>query len=187
MMKKICLLSAAIALAGCSANPIPMASMQPSPVVYGQLQKEFFLKEKIALDTVQLHLPPKPLNKNFYNEIYANSNAAFASALDQAGLLAKNADTAPYKLTATVVDVQDPSCAFKTTCETGSSIQYELRKAKDGAVVYKELVVVPFSLDFPLFGANMPLVIQDAMGGALGNNFAHVIHVLTNLSQKEVL
>ncbi len=182
-MKKYFFIIAFLSLSGCSVQPLDPSSMQASPAVYDQIEKDFYLKNKIMVMPVQSELPPKPLNSKFYDEIYANATSALMQSLSKAGMLSDSSVHAEYNLEATLVDVQNPRCFFGT-CETGSAIRYVLKK--DGRVVYKDILVVPQNYDYPAFGANLDYVIRESFGVALGNNFAHLIHVLSTKKKEEL-
>jgi hypothetical protein len=170
-------------LAGCSERPLTVDSMRASESVYSQIEPDFYLKHSVAVAPVNVELPPKILNKDYYAQLFAHSRESLALSLDKAHMLARGASKAKYILHATLVDVQDPGC-FLGTCETGATVKYAL--THNDETVYSELLVVPQNYEYPLFGANMPFVIRQAYGAALGNNFAHVIHVLANKTQKEL-
>ena len=147
------------------------------------IEKDFYLKNKIMVMPIRSELPPKPLNPSYYNDLYANAAEALAQTVNAAGMLANNPSQVQYNLSATLIDVQDPRCFFGT-CETGSTIKYELKKGE--RVVYDEMLVVPQNNDYPAFGADMVYVIREASGAALGNNFAHLIHVLSTKTQGDI-
>ena len=169
-------------LAGCTERPLSVDSMRASESVYNQIEPDFYLKHSIAVAPVSFRLPPKILNKDYYTQLFANAQQSLALSLDKAHMLVRDTSKAKYILHATLIDVQDPRC-FLGTCETGATVQYELKKNNE--IVYSELMVVPQNFEYSIFGADMPIVIRQAYGAALGNNFAHAIHVFANKTQGE--
>ncbi len=157
--------------------------MQASSAVYNQIEKDFYLKNKMVVAPIKSELPPKLLNHDYYNELYKDATLALSGSLYKAGMLVQDGSKAKYILQATLIDVADPRCFFGT-CETGSTIKYELKQNEN--IVYQQVLVVPQNYDYPILGANMAFVIRDAMGAALGNNFAHLIHVLANKTQEDL-
>ena len=181
-MKKLLAMICVLALTGCAIQPLPVGSMRASDEVYHQIEKDFYLRHSLGVSPVKLEIPPKALNSTFYTDLYANSTEALSASLNKAGLLAKSTN-ARYTLETTVLDVQDPRCFFGV-CETGSTIKYQLKRGD--LVAYEEMLVVPQNYDYPAFGANMHFVVRDAMGWALGNNFAHLIHVLSTKTEGDL-
>lgn len=179
-MNKLIFTSILLALTGCAPNPLPTYTMQPNKALYGQIEKDFYLKNKLAISNFESNLGDE--NSKIF---YSNAHLAAQQALTQANLLSMDATKAQYILAANIMDVQYPSCMFGT-CETGSSIEYSLTDSKTGSVVYKELLVVPHNYEYPVFGADPNVFIIEATGGAIGNNFAHLIHVLTNKNKADL-
>ncbi len=167
------------------APPLPMHSMIPNDVVYSQIQKDFYLKNKIALGEFTPNLP-SPLDNGYPNKLFLNARSAAQQALSKANLLAQDTANAKYILSASIEDVANPRCIFGS-CENGSSIKYTLINSKTKEIVYSELLIVPFTYEYPAFGANMDVVFQESFGGAVANNFAHLIHVLTKKTKKDFL
>jgi hypothetical protein len=118
--------------------------------------------------------------------IFDNVSSVAKLSLAKAGLLNKAKSKTSYKLTAIIKDVATPSCLFGT-CETGASVEYKLTNTKTKNVVYKELLIVPHNYEYPAFGANMHLVMSEAIGGAIGENLAHLIHMLSLKTKKDLL
>lgn len=170
-------------LVGCTNPPLSVDSMQADPAVYDQIEKDFYLKNKIAVAPIRSELPPKPLNSKFYNELYQDATLALARSLDKAGMLVRDTSKAQYILHATLIDVQDPKCFFGT-CETGSAIKYQLKQGDN--VVYDQTLAVPQNYDYPIFGADIGLVLRESYAVALGNNFAHLVHVLSNKTKGDL-
>jgi hypothetical protein len=59
-----------------------------------------------------------------------------------------------------------------------------MRDIKRDKVVYEELLVVPYTGEYPLFGANMYIVMRAMAGAALGENYAHLLQVLSRKNQE---
>jgi len=174
-----CIFFLPLFLSGCAAQAVPSHLMQPSEQLSSQIPKDFYLQHKIKIGTVLSQLPSKPLNKNYYTELLANARDALELALQTSKLLAKDDKEAIYELNAALIDIKDPSC-FWGTCETGSTIKYTLKKVSNNKEVYSELLVVPQNTEFPIIGADINQVLLTSYGSALGNNYAHLIHVLAN-------
>ena len=181
LTKQILLVCLIGILSACTLPPIPEQKMRASDAVYNQIQKEYFLKNKIAISKIESHIASDRMRVR-----YDNATLAAQNSLEKAGLLAADDKKASYVLSGAIKDVAVPSCSFGT-CEVGSAIEYTLIDKNTGKTVYQELLVVPYSYDYPVFGANMAVVITEAMAGAIGNNFAHLIHVLTEKKKKNLL
>lgn len=168
-------------LSGCAPEP-PLSEMmlRPADKIYGQIQKGSYLSGKIAIGDFVYDAKQENLK-----HMYDNMRFAAQQSLTEAGLMVKDPAKAEFILSGTIKDVAIPHCIFGT-CETGSSIEYALTHAKTGRVVYTELLVVPHNFEYPAFGSNMALVIRAAMGGAIGENLAHLIHLLTLKTKKDL-
>jgi hypothetical protein len=168
-------------LSGCAPEPpLPEMMLRPSDKIYSQIQKKTYLSGKIAIGEFSYDAKRENLGRMFENTRFAAQQS-----LTKAGLLARDPNKAEFILNGTIKDVAMPHCMFGT-CETGSSIEYVLSHAKTGRVAYRELLVVPHNFEYPAFGSNMPLVIKAAMGGAIGENLAHLIHLLTLKTKKDL-
>ena len=181
-MKKAFLIGVALVpLVGCVPQmPLPSSMMEADEVVQNQVQKEYYLKGKVALADFEAHTSNEVLNTWYVSAKYG-AQASFS----RVGLLSQDPNKAKYILSGIIKDAGNPSCFFGT-CETGSSIEYTMIEAKSKKVVYQDLLVVPYTQEYPAFGANMVAVIHQTMGGAVGNNFAHAIHVLTQKTQGDL-
>ena len=147
--------------------------------VYDQIDESFYLKRKITVDNVVYQ------GKNGRAApLYTNAAAALKESLGKAGMLASE-ERAPYVLNGYIKDVGVPSCFFGT-CETGAAIEYTLTDTKKDKIVYEELLVVPYMSEYPIMGADMNVVMRSTVGGAVGENYAHLIHVLSDKTQKEL-
>lgn len=175
------ILSIVLLLAACAPHP-PLSSytMQANDRVYGQIQKSFYLKNKLAISDFTYETS----NQNMAH-LYDNSKYAAQISLTKAGLMASNPNNAEYTLSAVIKDVGFPRCIFGT-CETGSSIEYTLKHSKGDKIAYKQLLVVPYNYEYPAFGSNMEFVLCSAVGGAVGENLAHLMHVLTDKKKEDL-
>jgi hypothetical protein len=168
-------------LAACQPLPISSSYMKADPKVYSQVKKDgFYLKNKLAIGEFT-----NDTDNTNYTIIYSEMRYAFQSSLTEAKLLSSDPGKAQYILSGKLKDVGRLKCFFGT-CEAGSSIEYTLTEAKSKKIVYKELLVVPFNYDYPVFGANMHVVVIEAMGGVIGENTAHLIHVLTEKKKADL-
>jgi hypothetical protein len=159
---------------------LPITFLEPQPPVYGQLEKDTFLKGKIAVGEFKYNAAHKGLAP-----LYTYTNLAVADALRKAGYLASNAEKAPYLLSGVIKDVQPPRCLF-ANCDTGSAVEYTLMDTKKDEVAYHELVVVPYTYDIPFMGGDEVMILQQGYGGAIGNNIAHLLHVLNQKTKSDL-
>ncbi|WP_152054206.1 hypothetical protein [Tautonia marina] len=179
MLKKLiplCLL----ALAACTNNPIPAHMMEPREQSFKQVDGNYYLKGKLAIGDVIRSLEWQE-DDPFFN----NLPFALQRGFNAAGLLNQNASDAEYHLLSDIKDFQMPSCMFGS-CETGCAVEYTLVEAKSGDPVYRELVVVPHTSEYPLFGANSTMVIYEAAGGAFGENIAHIAQSLARKTEADI-
>lgn len=160
-------------LAACAPSPLVSSQMMPDKVIYGQIEKNAYLKGKIMVGEVDYAGEKKGMAP-----LYISASDSLALTLQQAGYLAADEASAKYRLNATIKDVEFPSCLFGS-CETGSAVKYTLNDIKRDRTVYQELLVVPYTGEYPLFGANMTLVQRRMLGSALGENYAHLLQVLS--------
>lgn len=179
-MKRIAYTLLLLALTACENHPLPVELLEPQPAVYGQIEREFYLKGKIAVGEFKYQAAHKHLAP-----LYADTNIAVANALRKAGYLSGDASHAPYFLTGIIKDVQNPKCLF-ANCDTGSAIEYTLTDTEEDVVVYHELLVVPYTYDIPLLGGDEVMIIQHGYGGAIGNNIAHLLHVLNQKTKSDL-
>lgn len=165
---------------------MPTHMLTPPDAVYGEMAQDAFLQHQLRVGTIDFsRLPPRDLNSKFYEEMYANAAQALSIGLEKSGLAAGTPERATYELRATVLDVQRPDCAFKAACDTGSAIEYRLVAVGGDKVSYQNTAVVPATVPRPLFADIQPFMYQ-ALGLALGNNFAHEIHVLSKLKKGDL-
>ncbi len=178
-MKYIYILPFLSLLTACyTPPPLETYSMEAGAAVYNQVEKDFFLKKKIALSPITADTGSESTN-----HILSNATQAAQTSLSKANLLSETPDKAPYILSGKIKNVAINTCWFGT-CESGSAIEYTLTQA--GTTVYKDTLVVPFNYEYPAFGADMNFVYRMTQGGAIGNNFAHLIHVLTSKNQGDL-
>ena len=179
-MKKL-LIAACLLLSACAPPPLPFQAMKAPDTVYGQVKKDgFYLQNKLAMGTVETDMDSKNMAI-----LYSEAGQAIQASLSHANLLSADPAKATYLLSAHIKDVGYPRCFFGT-CETGATIEYTLSNIKSQTVAYQEMLVVPHNFDYPVFGANMPIVYRQALAGAIGENTAHLIHVLTNKTQADL-
>lgn len=166
-------------LAACQPIPLPPAQMQANKVVYEQIEPDAYLRHKLVVDHVDYEDGESALAP-----LFRDATDALSDSLAQGGYLATSG-RAHYSLSATIKDIKFPRCLFGS-CETGAAVYYRLTDNKRKKLVYEELLVVPYTGEYPLFGANMTLVQRQMLGAALGENFAHLIHVLSLKKQKDL-
>jgi hypothetical protein len=170
---------ALVMLVGCvPVPPIATENLLPGDAVYSQIKAGSYLKGKIALGDFTYG------GESDVGNMYDNSRFAAQQAMSKAGLLAVDPADAKYVLTAVIKDVRT-SCMF-VTCEGGAAVDYTLTEKKTGRVAYHELIVVPHNYDYP-FGTDAALVIRPALGASVGNNIAHMIHLLTRKTEKDLV
>jgi hypothetical protein len=162
-----------LTLTACDPVPLATQQMMPSPVVFEQIEHSDVFKGAIMVEKVSYDDAENPR----MGKLYDGAADSLGMALMQAGYLAADEASAKYSLYASVKDVQFPRCVW-ATCETGSAIEYTLTDIKRGKVVYQELLVVPYTMEYPLLSDN-PEIPRAALGGALGQNYAHLLHVLS--------
>lgn len=168
------------ALAACQPAPLAPSQMLPSEAVYGQINQDGFLKGKIMVDDVTY-----AGERELLAPLYSEAGMSLAMVLNQSGYIAADEKAAQYRLSAVIRDTQIPRCFFGS-CESGAAIDYTLVRIKDGKTVFSQLLVVPYTMEYPLFGADMGLVQRGALGGALGENYAHLLQVLSRKTKKEL-
>ena len=179
-MKKL-LIAACLFISACTPQPLIPQAMKANPMVYSQVKKSgFYLEHKITVGTVQSDLDSQNLGI-----LYSNAGLAIQESLDQANLTSSDPAKATYLLTARIKDIGRLKCFFGT-CESGSTIEYTLTHIKNQTTAYQETLVVPYNYDYPVFGADMGLVFRVVLAGVIGENTAHLIHVLTNKTQADL-
>lgn len=184
MKKHITTLSALaavmLALSACAPEPLEPVQMVPAEAVYGQVDKNRYLSDKMIVGNVTFQTGAERMAP-----LYSNASTSLESMLLQAGYLAKDEKSARYRLDATIKDVAFPSCIFGY-CETGASVEYMMTRIKDEDIVYRDMLVVPHTGEYPLMGANMALVQRHMLGAALGENYAHLLQVLSRLKKSDL-
>lgn len=172
-----------VSLSACAPPPpLHTSIMQPNDAVYTQVNKAPYLKGKIALAGISAETQDADVNA-----LYANASLAAQSALTKAGLMAESPNAAPFVLSGTIKDVGTPRCFFGT-CESGSSVQYSLINTKTKQKVYSDLLVVPYTMQCPVFmdGAQTYATVMNTFGGAYGNNLAQLIQVLSRKTKEDL-
>ena len=176
-MKKILFVaSLLLSLSACTPDPMPSTYLVANQKVYSQIEPDFYLKNKIIVDNVTYQA-----DNARSAPLYANAADALAHSLSQANMLAPDQKSGAYRLSGVIKNVGWPSCMFGS-CETGSAINYTMTDIKTGKTVYDETLVVPYMSEYPFGGQPNFLA---TLGGAVGENYAHLIHVLSMKKQKD--
>jgi hypothetical protein len=106
---------------------------------------------------------------------------AVAQALEKGGYLAKP-EAATYKLSGSIKEVKMPYCSFGS-CESGSAVEYTLTNKKTGKVAYTQLVVVPYTMECPVFMNDPTPFVMKAYAQTVGANIAQLIQILNRKTQ----
>ena len=179
-MRKIYLACTLIlALAACENKPLPVSLLEAPQAVYGQLEKNPYLSGKISVGEFKYRGKRERLAP-----LYLYTDQAVANGLRKAGYLANDPAQAKYTLSGEIKDVQWPACLF-ASCDTGSAIEYTMIN-KDEYVAYHEMLVVPYTYERPLMGGDEVMILQQGLGGAIGNNIAHLLHVLNQKTKSDL-
>lgn len=180
-MKHILFLLMIAGLSACTPQPLEEYGMRADDKVYSQIQNNYFLKEKLALQPITSDIDDVIIQKL----VIPNVSQSAQLSLTKAGLMTMNLANAQFILRTNIKDITFISCRFGS-CEGGSAIEYTLINAKTKKISYHDTLVVPFNYEYPAYGSNMDMVFRKAIGGAIGNNFAHLIHVLTQKTKEDL-
>jgi hypothetical protein len=172
-------LFALVILTACENKPLPAAMLEPPAAVYGQLETGTYLTDKVAVREFKYQGKAERLAP-----LFLYTNIAVSEGLQKAGLLASSPSKVKYTISGVIKDVGFPQCLF-ANCDTGSAIEYTMTNQKED-VVYHELLVVPYTYDIPIMGGNEVLILQQGFGGAIGNNIAHLLHVLNQKTKSDL-
>jgi hypothetical protein len=180
MKLKLAMLLVALMLAGCKMQPFSRDSMVPPEAVYAQLEPDPYLQGKVAVGGFTYRGDNSRLS-----EAYLHAGEAMEKGLDKAKLLYHTVANAPYVLSAEIRDVQAPSCFFGT-CDGGAAVDYVLTERATQRVAYQDLIVVPYTFTYTVFTGSDTQRQRQGYAGAVGENIAHMMHVLTTLTQKQL-
>lgn len=124
-----------LALAGC-ATPVEPAMMTPKVASGVCARANPALAQAIAIDRVAGGKETNPAN---VPEVGNDGlREALTRTLARCGLLSPDPDTAPYRLKATLVELNRPIAGFTMTVD--AFMRYELVRARDGAVLFDEII-----------------------------------------------
>lgn len=176
-MKYLMMMFVLATVTACEPVLLDRAAMLPSDVAYDRVSKNAFLRNKITVGEF-LSQADEQLN-------LANFSGTLSDALRRAGLRSADNAKATYEITGTILEVGNPQCFFGV-CDNGSAIRYELTHIKQQRVVWTETIVVPHSMNYPLFGADIDQVILSSFTGAIGENISHTIQLLGQKTAKDL-
>lgn len=178
-MKNILLIPSLALLAfGCDLKPIEPQYMLPKEQAYSMMAKNPYMHGRISKVSATSNLE----NEND-RMFFSRFSEALDSALGSAGL--KGNKKPNYALDAQLLDTDVSSCLFGT-CEGGSAIAYTL-KNETGKTVYSDTVVVPYNHEYQMFDERAAQSAGlNTMTGAVGENIAHLIQVLSRKTKGEV-
>jgi hypothetical protein len=155
------------------------AQMQPSDILYDQIEVPSFQKNQWTVDSFIMTDDSGwiPAERETLRNLAHDFDLAVAQALQKAGYLAPEATQAKYRVSGEIMDFELPNCLYGS-CDGGTTIKYRVENTK-GALLFEEIAVVPYTKEADFALEHNIDVIYPHAAAMLGENIAHFIQFIS--------